>query len=168
MGDEAGNSWVLLGKELRGRLVFPLKHWSFFGFFLVGVVGLGGLGIWFEVFSEHAEDPTPEGLLRTALLATFLAIAGPACMQVVWSDAEKYLKTFAMFVLAVVLGLAILFARPSVADATAICVYWWLTALSMLMWWLANAYQPELLDIDAPTGGNPGRDLPGDLSGLKH
>lgn len=170
MEDSPGTSnWTLLGKDLWDRFFVPWKHPSFLWYFLGGVVLFGGLGVWFELidlFGQHS--PNPDAPLRTALLSTFPAILGPACMQIMWSDAAKYLKTFATAVLIGGIALAIVYARPIVADATAVHAYSWLTAASMLVWWLANAYQKEFHDIDAPTGGNPDRQLPGDLSGLKH
>jgi len=168
------STWVLLGKELLSRFLSPWAHYSFFAYFLLGVIVFGALGVWFEyfdLFSTHKTVSNPEGLLRTALLATFPAILCPACMQVVWSDdTAKYLKTFAIVVMVIGIALAIVYARPVVKDATAINVYWWLTGISALMWWIANAYQKDLLDIDtdAPTGGDPSKPLAGNLSGIKH
>lgn len=170
MNSSSAGSWRLLVKELLDRFIDPWKHPSFLGYFLGGVVLFGALGVWFEL-SELFGPPDPrsaDSSLRIALLGTFPAILGPACMQILWSEAAKFLKTFSMVVLLATLVAAVYFARPVVTDAQAVRAYGWLTAGAMLFWWIANANNPELLDnIDAPTGGDPNKDLSGSLSGFK-
>jgi hypothetical protein len=164
------NSWVLLGKELVRRSLFPLPHSSFFFYFLVAVVGLGGIGVWIELEAlTRTVQPTTSSLssLRTALISFFPALAGTSCMQLIWSDdSRKYLKSFSTAVMIAAAITAIMMARPSVSDETAL----WVTSIACLfalwIWWIANAFQKEFLDPpDSAVGGDPTSDkLSGDLS----
>lgn len=165
------STWLLLGNELWKRTVFPVFHFSFVIFFVFGVIGFCGLGVWFEIIGDHSTQPTQDAMLRTALLATFPALIGTSCMQLIWSElSEKYLKTFAMGILIVSFVVALLGSRPRVTDIDAIWAYAIATIFSLWVWWMANAYQNEFLDHDpqAPTGGDAGKPkLPGSLTGYK-
>lgn len=86
------NSWVLLGRELLRRSRSPLQHFSFVAYFLVAVVGLGGIGIWLELEAMSRVPQTtlnPLVSVRTALISFFPALAGTSCMQLIWSDESK-------------------------------------------------------------------------------
>lgn len=166
---EGPNSWVLLGKELLRRSLFPLPHISFFFYFLVAVVGLGGIGIWIELeaLSRNMEKPPSLGSLRTALISFFPALAGTSCMQLIWSDeSRKYLKSFSTAMMIGAAMAAIMTARSTVSDSTALWVASIACLVALWIWWIANAFQKEFLDPpDAAVGGDPGAGtLPGDLS----
>lgn len=170
MNSSSVSSWRLLGRELLDRFILPWKHPSFLGYFIGGVVFFGALGVWFELIELFGPpDPkSPDSSLRIALLGTFPAILGPACMQILWSEAAKFLKTLSMLVLLTTLAAAVYFARPVISDAMAVKAYGWLTAGAMLVWWIANANNTELHDnIDAPTGGDTNKQLSGSLAGFK-
>jgi hypothetical protein len=167
---EGASSWVLLGKELTRRSLFPLSHSSFFFFFIGGVVGLGGIGVWLELEALSRighTPPTPLGSLRTALIAFFPALAGTSCMQLIWSDeSKKYMKSFSTAIMLGAAAIAVMTARPSVSDAAALWIASIASVVALWIWWIANAFQNEFLDPpDAAVGGDAGAGpLPGDLS----
>jgi hypothetical protein len=175
MGDQEAkaedlSSWVLLGKELTHRSLSPLSHSSFVFFFVVGVVGLGGIGVWLELetLSRIGSAPqTPLGSLRTALISFFPALAGTSCMQLIWSDeSKKYMKSFSTAMMMGAATVAVMTARPSVSDTSALWIAGIASIVALWTWWIANAFQNEFLDPpDAAVGGDAGAaQLPGDLS----
>ena len=168
-------SWKRLGNELKKRSVDPVGHFSFVSYFLVAVVIFGGAGVWAELrsymyFVTTPEQPGPSlAALRTAVITFFPALAGSACMQLIWAaDHERSLRAFAVVVLTA-LAAAIFFITPhGVSDRAALVGGTAASILALWSWWIANAKQEDLLDPDAPTGGKAtDGELPGNLDDFK-
>lgn len=155
---------------LRERLQKPCKELSFYIFLGIGILFLGGMAIWIEVYRFLTFIPTPEHQhaelagTRLALATAILAIAGPAAMQLMYA-LDKMATVVAILLIAIELLLAIYlmgFGSPNGCGT----IFWGFVGLSLavLTWWLANGgdniFQDETPD-DAATGGNPTRPLLG-------
>ncbi|WP_141441580.1 hypothetical protein [Delftia acidovorans] len=148
---------------------------SFTLYFLVAVILLGGTGVWFELHAYLTYVPTPENpsvsaaALRTAVLTFFPALAGTSCMQLIWDTGEfRSLRAFATSVL-VILGVAAAAVAPAHISATvALSIGCIASGIAFWMWWIANAEQTGLQDIntDAPMGKDPNTEPAGDLNGF--
>lgn len=171
------SSWIALRKELRKRTFEPASHASFVMYFLFAVVVFGGAGIWVEGHSyiwyvETVENPHHSAsALRTAVLTFFPALAGSACMQLIWADdIFKPLRSFAMCVLVALVALIFVVAPSVVSNTVALLAGVFASMIALWTWWIANARQRDLLDIDidAPTGKkDTSGELAGDLGGFK-
>ena len=164
-------SWRRLRRELGRRSLEPCGHVSFVFYFFVAVVTFGGAGIWTELRAYLNFVPTPNqpdpslASLRTAVITFFPALAGSSCMQLIWAeDHERSLRAFAVVILTVLL-LAIFFLTPEgVSNGLAITGGLVASIIALWSWWIANAKQKDLLDLDAPTGGKAiGGELAGNL-----
>lgn len=169
-------TWSGLFKELLKRSYEPLNHPSFVIYFIVSVVIAGGAGVWLELCSYIIADmelKSPSlSALKTALITFFPAVAGSACLQIIWAeDDHRALRAFATLVLFVLAILALLTGLISVIPIKcALFVGGGASLLSLWIWWIANANQEGLRDkvpTDAPTGGSVGVPLAGDLTGFK-
>jgi len=153
------SSWVTLYRELRKRTVEPLSHASFVMYFCAAVVLVGGAGVWFELHSYVFHVPTVEhplptaSALRIAVITFFPALAGSSCMQLIWAeDHNKSLRAFAITALAALACLVVAIAPSAVRNSTALGVGLFASIVALWTWWIANAKQRDLLDIDAATG----------------
>lgn len=162
--------WRALGRELSVRALGPIAHPTFVLFFLFIVFGLGGVGVWVELFklsySSGTQPEVTDGLI-TSLVTFFFALAGSSCTQLIIEESEsKALRALAAgtLVLLVLVGAAVVGARDRNADV-AVWASSLASAVSLIVWWIANAKAPGLRDPDAPTGGSVNKDLPGDLAG---
>ncbi|MEZ8776657.1 hypothetical protein [Vibrio splendidus] len=54
MGKIRKNSWDGIGKELFSRLGNAIKSLQFIAFFLVGIILIGGIGIWLPYFTDKS------------------------------------------------------------------------------------------------------------------
>jgi hypothetical protein len=168
-------SWTLLRKELWNRTKEPAAHASFVLYFLIAVVMIGAGGVWIELYSllvlagpVNSIAPSESGL-RTAVITFFPALAGSACMQLVWAeDRNKYLRSFAVFVLFVMTILAIGISPNVISSKSVFFVGSIASLLALWTWWIANAKQHDLLDnnLDASLGKDPLSALSGDLNGF--
>ena len=169
------SSWVTLFRELRKRTVEPLSHASFVMYFCVAVVLVGGAGVWFETHSyvfhvPTAEHPLPSSsALRIAVITFFPALAGSSCMQLIWAeDHHKSLRAFAITALAALTGLVFAIAPSAVSNSAALWTGLVASIVALWTWWIANAKQRDLLDLDAATGKrDTAGDLPGNLDEFK-
>ncbi|WP_430504698.1 hypothetical protein [Ralstonia pseudosolanacearum] len=162
--------WAALKHELTLRAVEPFESPTFVFFFLAIVVGIGGVGIWIELFKLTRPLGTPDPLdgLITSLIAFFFALVGTSCTQLIIEESEsKALRALAQVVLFLAFVGAVL-ATAGVGSGQAGIWTWTLASIAALVvWWLANAKSPGLRDPDVPTGGAVTRVLPGDISNYK-
>jgi len=162
-------SWSAVGRELSKRTCDPLSHFSFVAYFLIAVVVLGGMGVWLELYSHlFLEHTTPENTrslasVRTALITFFPALAGSACMQLIWAENnQKSLRAFAAAVLVLLTMGALMIAPTAVRHEVALGVGAFFSLIALWTWVIANAKQQDLLDPDAPLGK---KDLNAELAG---
>lgn len=168
-------SWKLLWDELWNRTKEPAAHASFVMYFLIAVVVIGAGGVWIELYSllflADTDCPSSSSVsgLRTAIITFFPALAGTACMQLVWAeDKNKSLRSFAVTALVLITILAIGIS-PSVIGSMTVFIFGLLASLLALwLWWIANSKDPDLLDpnLEAPLGKDPRSELSGDLTGF--
>lgn len=168
------SSWIDLGKELRRRTLDPLYHPSYVIYFFVAVVIAGAAGIWLElatyfVLASNAVSnaaPAPSlAAVRTAFISFFPALAGSACLQLIWAEGhQRSLRAFAALILIVLLILALIIGLvPAIPHDGALWLGSFASLVALWMWWVANAKQKDLMDLDVATGGDPSAPLAGDL-----
>jgi len=165
-------SWVTLWNELVKRTKNPTRHVSFVIYFLVAVVIFGGIGVWTEIRSYFVFVPTDKNpsvtleSIRTAIITFFPALAGSACMQLIWAEnKDKSLRAFAFFIVTILVLVIFLTAPASVSDPIAITAGTVASAVALWTWWIANANNKELLDQINPDAATGPEDLTGDLPG---
>ncbi|HIE5949096.1 TPA: hypothetical protein ACXN34_007631 [Burkholderia cepacia] len=162
--------WAALRRELAQRAVEPIESPTFVLFFFAIVVGIGGVGIWVEIFKLIRPHGTPDPLdgFITSLIAFFFALVGTSCTQLIIEESEsKALRALAQSVLFLAFVGAVL-ATAGVGSGQAGVWSWAIASIAALVvWWLANAKSPGLRDPDAPTGGAVTKKLPGNLSDYK-
>ncbi|WDM62270.1 hypothetical protein [Stenotrophomonas forensis] len=157
-----------LKKEAWQRTCTPFRSPSFLVFFAIAVVGLGALGIWLEIYSLILPEPpalrgalntTDNGLssLRAAILTFFPAVAGTSAMQLIWAEKLKHFRSASILLLFIFLVSALITSPSRVPDFWALLAGTLMSILSMWVWWIANATQPDLLDkridLDSAVGG---------------
>jgi hypothetical protein len=170
------NSFGPLWREITRRAKAPLGQFSYWVFFILGVVFFSACGIWFELGKYYFFSPkSPESLdgIQTAIFTFFPAVASTASMQLNFSDNDmKYLKTFgyAIGMLVPLLSIALLFIKEHFSPTTSISIGVVASLFAIFTWWIANADDPNFddnVDPDILTGGNTGTPLKGNISGFK-
>ncbi|MYM87699.1 hypothetical protein GTP91_10955 [Rugamonas sp. FT82W] len=160
--------WRQLGVELKRRTTMPLEHPSFVFFFLVAILIVGPIGVWVELYGYITRIPPNAAPLRSSFTSFVPAFLAATCMQLIWAeDQRKSLRAFSILILAVcTVGLLFCNSRDF-ADGRAIFLGFILVALSMWMWWVANANQKEFMDSNNQFMTNPigGENVDGPLQG---
>ena len=169
-----GGQWRRLFEELGRRTREPARQPPFVGFVLTGVVLFGGLGIWVELLklSFATGEVTYDGL-ETSIITFYPALIGSSAIQLVlacWNK-DKSLMSVGITTLCFSFVAAILLALSEhnhpylvlTAGSALSCFAIWL-------WWITNGDDPTFkaaTPIDAATGGEVDRQLPGTLTGYK-
>ena len=186
------SDWAYLSRELRRRSTEPFKHVPFVFYLVVAVIVFGGLGIWVELVklllaSPPAAQPSampgatlaPAGpdisSLITALVTYFPALIGSAALQfslALIKRTDKTLISFALFILVTSSAAAILLSIFSAAHSGGVlCLGVLLCIGAVWVWVIANAdddtFRRVPSKVDAASGGDPDRELPGSLSGYQ-
>lgn len=169
------SSWVELARELKKRTFEPVAHASFVIYFVVAVIVIGGVGFWIELYAylllatPSTGQADPVSALRTAVITFFPALAGSACLQLVWAENhQKALRAFGILFLCLMTVIALAISPNAVGNRSALVFGFFSSIAALWTWWIANARQKDLLDIDpdAPLGGNRNADIPGNLDGF--
>ena len=134
---------------VKGEFKKPAGEFSFWGYFVVLIVAIGGLGVWFSVF----RDRTLLSII-TSLLTFFPAIATSSCFELIHSDERQPRPKLARSVAIYgggILGLAVLIIALNNNSFTACLTGVAASLFALALWWLANANNIKLRDSDPIT-----------------
>ena len=167
--------YVEISSELWQRTWSPWRSPSFLIYFVVSVIGFGGLGVWLELYELSFSSPGTVdarlSALRTAILAFFPVVAGTAATQLLWAEDAKHLRSTAFALLSLFLVAALCIYPERVSFKIALIVGGTACLGSLWMWVVANANQHGLLDQIDPVNSTGGaavqRELPGSFDGFK-
>lgn len=165
--------YQLIGQELARRTREPIVHPTFVIYFLVGVVGLGSLGLWFELsafLNAPSADRSLDGI-RIALTTLFPTLAGSTAIQQILAENDR-LRAFAVLILATFTTTALIVAQDSMDVNWSVIVGIVASIGALWVWWVVNADHPDYQDKIEPAaavgGDDPRLPLSGDLAGFKH
>ena len=171
--DESIGGFAHLRRELVRRTKTPLGHVTFCVYAFLAICVFGLLSVWLEVYQFVVQgDWTRDEALRTSIVTFFPALAGPAALQLVFTDGvSKPLRAFAVLtgvVLAIVAtvlqlhkGMLVRIVYPLAILACITSIWFWLVAIGQ------DPAFNDNIDIDAPVGGSPDATPAGDLTGFK-
>jgi hypothetical protein len=168
--EQQTNSFELLWNYLCEQFRAPVGHFSYWVYFLVAILGAGGLGIWVELYKMTKVSNA--GGVITAIYTYFLAVAAGAAFQIGFEeDSRKYVRSFA-FLSFVVIMLPAFFHAAGVMEGEAMSLVvgsmWTLGALAL--WWVANGKNLSLHDSFDPNdalGAAPTTKVEGDSGDIK-
>ena len=169
----ADNHWNEFYQTLKERLCVPARHPTFVLYFIGIIVVIGGFGIFEPLVSFVLGKTTKTELPHALICATytyFVAIAATAAVDLTLSYRKrKYLLMLFLLSCFLVLFLAFLSAiinRHQYAAIPTVIGY----ILALVLWWIGNATNANLLDTpppeNAPTGGSSSAPPVGDLAGF--
>jgi hypothetical protein len=150
-----------------------MKPWGsvpFVFYVLMGILVFGALGIWIEVYQLLTSTTRDAARVIVAMITFFSALIGTSAVQLAYDafdESNKIMLAFALLLLVAFSGFAILLSKAGTANlafalnfACSVCAVW--------VWWIANAKTNTFaFRPDAPTGGDPTRELDGNLEGFK-
>jgi hypothetical protein len=143
------NGFILFKEWLEETIKKPVKRFNFWVYFIVGIIGIGGIGIWASFFKQAAALPKT----LFAILTFYLATAASSCMAFIFTETEKkFVRGFSIFSAFLLMVSAVFILIYSSYVFAVLASFY-----SLLLWWLSNANNPDLSDIgkpDAPVGGD--------------
>lgn len=169
--DLSQGQWRYLFRELIVRTVEPRGSVPFVFYVVMGILVFGALGIWIEVYQFFTSTTRDAVRITVAMITFFSTIIGTSAVQLAYDAFDEFNKimlSFAVLLLVLFSVFAILLSKAGASNVVffgldvvcSICAVW--------VWWIANAKAKTFaFDPDAPTGGNPGRELPGNFDGFK-
>ncbi len=151
------NSNKLLWESLAERWKNPKGNSTFSIYFWIAVVGVGGAGVWAEIFPPLVKgtwDWNPKGV-ASGLYTFFPAVAVTSAFELILPD--KQLRSVRAFgVAALVIALGWLFLCANIANACTAVISAGIGAIaSLLLWRVANGLNPILQDFATPEAQNP-------------
>lgn len=153
--------WVGLRDFFIERLRGPVKNPTFIIYFIVAILGVGGIGIWSSLSSL---DGT---IIGASLYTYFLALAAASAFDLVLAEKQrKYIRAITIAIGVVIITLAIrMIAHPIGAFSIGCGIGGY--AVATLLWWIANADNPNLSDDTANvTGGDTNKPTSGSTEGF--
>jgi hypothetical protein len=175
------NYWHEFTATLKDRVRKPWKHPTFVMYFFGIIFIVGSFGVLEPLVSCMLLRTLPPTELPGALISAsytyFVAIAATAAVDLILSyhqHRRKFLLMFfllsslAVYACAFVAAIYVTFLhRPASGAVPAVLGY----VLALILWWLANADNVNLLDTPvqstAPIGADAQAQMTGDLTGFK-
>jgi hypothetical protein len=163
--------WKIFGSDILQRLKQPFAHPPFVLYFLVVIVGVGGIGVWIEIYKTFTKR-TDESIISVprSLSTYLLAILATAAADLILSILETKRSMLMLALSSLIAGIVL-----AVIGLTITTLMWASscavlgTILALLLWLLANADNAKLFEssppIDAATGGNP-EEIAGNTDGI--
>ncbi|MDG7001768.1 MAG: hypothetical protein JRN15_21950 [Nitrososphaerota archaeon] len=150
---ERWSSIEALQDFLKTRLTAPWGHFTFLAFFIIGIIGVGGFGLWKEFYTAFHLDKWSAIPFISALQTYFPAIAVASTFELVTAEKHpKYVRSFAFVMTLLIFALAFLTAMPiSVAIALSFGILGAIVAIAL--WVIGNAENAAYQD---PPPGNCG------------
>lgn len=151
------------------RFKKPIGHPSYWFYFGLIVVGVGGIGVWKAVFCDQTFHA-----IASNLMTFFPAVAGASAFEIVLSKDEETIPKSARtatLLLGGLLCLAIIFiwSHDTRPEATFVGIV--AALLSLGLWWIANAENNALLDSRpgiGAFGGSSSKATKGNLGNMKN
>ena len=154
-----------LGHQIPARFCAPWRSMTFYLHRAIGVVGGGGLGIWYSLHEARIHGIDWIGV-TAALFTYFPAIVATALLDI-QQDERVYWKSFGLFC---TVPFGILFYLSVTGDVTGYRFVWALLGsfLAIAFWCIANGDKECFRDLrpDAPTPP-PSTPTAGDSTGWK-
>ena len=156
------NGFMSLGTYLIESWHIGKGKVNLWAYWLVGIAGIGGLGVWASIVLAVRKWHVPDVLL--SLITCAIPIIVSACLDFIFDqEKRRFLLGFAITIAFIVV---VLDAVALVMNKVAVVAYL-LALVSMViaycMWWIANARNPKLdnaCDYSTPIGS-----LDGSVSG---
>lgn len=153
------NSFVLLAKDLGRRLTAPVLNFTYWTHLIIGVCFYGSIGIWAELLRRYLLNAEAGyGSIILAMHATYPAIIGATGMQLLLNkDEQTYVRSFAQLVSTISFSMAAVcvVAAEKLGEVLSFRIAAAGLVAAVLFWWIANALDEGLKDVDpsASTGG---------------
>lgn len=159
----SGKHWRELGEFLLKRLKKPVAHPTYWFYFILVLLGAGGIGVWKAIFFEKSNVS-----IASNLMTFFPAVAAASAFEIVLNEKlPKSAKSFTMVIGGLLIG-AVIYIWVHESEGAIKCAGV-ATLIAAVLWWVANAENYSLLDSapsDAPLGNNTDAPMSGDLGDL--
>jgi peptidoglycan/LPS O-acetylase OafA/YrhL len=148
--NENENYWPELSAFFKRRLRRPVGHPTYWIYFAVVVVVIGGIGVWKAVFFDQTLQA-----VASNLMTFFPALAAASAFEIALNkDEEKVPKSAKTSTLLV--GIAMIFSIWFVwkhdVSIWGLLIASGSSVVSLLLWWVANADNASLLDLPTKRG----------------
>ena len=173
--------WWILIKDLLKRIFVPLKEPPFVIYFLIIILGIGGLGFWHTRYYKNEQDK----LILAQSLATYLiAIVSGAFADFYFKkkkserrdkSGQEASETISSSLLAIALAVflgslslgvyGLMGTRDNENTAYDYSIYG--TILALLLWWIVNFDNVNLKETDSNGTYNAGTAVTDELAGEK-
>lgn len=119
---------------------------NLWAYFLVGIVGISGLGVWAAILISQKGWPVPDVLL--SLVTCAIPIIVSSCLDFIFDQQKRhFLLGFSISVAFLVISLdalALIFSKQCLISYLLATVS---MAIAYYMWWIANAWNPKLDNV---------------------
>ena len=168
--DLSKGQWQYFRKELIARTKEPLGSVPFVFYVVMSIFFFGALGIWIEVVRYLTQGTHDAAPIFVAMIAFFSALIGTSAVQLAYDshdELNKIMLAFAILLLVMfsvfAVALSILGVGPVYFVFNLVC-----SLSAVWVWWIANAKTKTFTFLpDASTGGDPTRQLDGNVEGFK-
>lgn len=152
------NSLARLKIDIKERLTTPTRSITFYTYLILSVVGGGGLGVWYYLYSiAFQNEPYCNKVMSAALFTYFPSVVAAGFLETA-RERQPYWRSFGQligFIFAILFLLAVSFSGKTQLVTAALS-----SVLAVLFWWVANGDKDFFADISTESSVNAPTSMP--------
>lgn len=145
--EEKISKWIELKDYFIDRLKSPLEHPEYIIYFVLIVIGAGGISIWTGLSERLQTGPQSDIMLIKNIAAFSVAIIASGAIELFFTNRESIRTTlFLISVLLIVVGVSSYFWSNAAIDNNGYFIAVPFSIFSLLIWWISNAENANLTE----------------------
>lgn len=139
------SKWLELKLFFKNRIITPVYHPEFIIYFILIIIGFGGIGIWFCIYDECSKNVFSHLNVISNILSFSVAIVAAGSIELMFAD-NKILKAPLLLISISIIFLSILFYILIINEGSPLYYFFAIpmALFSLFVWWIANAENSNL------------------------
>jgi hypothetical protein len=140
------SKWLELNLFFKKRIITPFDHPEFLIYFILVIIGFGGIGIWFSLYDQCSSKNVFSHLnVISNILSFSVAIVAAGSIELMFVE-NKILKTPLLLISVSIIILSSLFYLVLIKNGNPENYFFVIPSavFSLFIWWIANAENSNL------------------------
>jgi hypothetical protein len=142
---EAISKWLELKLFFNKRIKIPLEHPEFIFYFILIIIGFGGIGIWYSIYYEVSKEICQHSNILGNILSFSIAIIAAGSLELMFVE-NKAIKNPLLLISLIIIfsSTTLFFVLINLNNPLNYFFVIPIGLLSLFVWWIGNAENSNL------------------------
>jgi hypothetical protein len=139
------SKWLELKLFFNKRIKTPIEHPEFIFYFILVIIGFGGIGIWYSIYFELSKEICVHSNILGNILSFSIAIIAAGSLELMFVE-NKAIKNPLLLIslIIIVLAITLFFVFINLNNPLNYFFVIPIGLLSLFVWWIGNAENSNL------------------------